>query len=189
MPTWTHIGAQVCPCAQQDSGRGGPPPALTYVSGDVVVLRWHADGFGEDGGELVEERRQEVVAETNLQGRTRRTGDSLPTNLVVVAPKRQGESIEVPQNRAQGAEPLCAQDHVIAGQKKREEVDGEDLVINGQVCGAVDAGARDALTIGHRDLQVPRSWREVRLATSSETKLCVDPESRSARSLVPPRKT
>jgi hypothetical protein len=72
---------------------------------------------------------------------------------MIVAPTAHVCLVEVPQDQAQRAQPLHAEQHVVALHRNNEQVDDKFLGVDEDAERATDAGARDPITIGDLDMK------------------------------------
>jgi hypothetical protein len=47
-------------------------------------------------------------------------------------PERHGECAKIPEDGSKRGQPFCPEDHIISGERQREEIGGEGLAINGE---------------------------------------------------------
>lgn len=71
-----------------------------------------------------------------------------PVDMVVDAPERHGEAVEIPKDGLEGVEPVAPQDHLVSAKWNGEEVDVEEFITDTDWDGGSDAMAGDSVTIG-----------------------------------------
>jgi len=95
----------------------------------------------------VQQCRQDAVVRADLQARTIRTRDLVPAHPATLALEGHGEGAKVPQDWPEGCEPLGAEDDVVARERERKEVRGEDIVTDDAWRGAVHSRGREAFAV------------------------------------------
>ncbi len=76
-----------------------------------------------------------------------------PNHTVSRRPERERLVGEVPESRSKGAEPLGAQDNVVAAKRKSVEVDDEVVIADGNKLRWETAWRLDAIAVHHRDAE------------------------------------
>jgi hypothetical protein len=123
-----------------------------------------------------------AARERRFQGRRHRC----PEDAATVADESHGVASEIPEDWAQGLEPLNAQHHVIQTQR-------EPIVVEGEILGADDdrqvgaaAGTCEAVAVGHRHSQAGVT---LEMNTRTPRGVDVEPESSKAVSAVASTRT
>lgn len=153
VPVWAHCHRR---CARKEVN-------------PVVARTWRREAGGtlDDG-----QARWRSVAGT----------DACPMDDVVVAPEQHGEAAEVPEDGAEGTDPVAAQDEVVACKRDGKHVDDKVFGADAEGYGAADAGGWHPIAIGDADGETRRGVmsRPSRCATVSAMKQWVEPMSTKA---------
>jgi hypothetical protein len=90
---------------------------------------------------------------------------SLPNHPMIVTPAAHVSPREVPQYGSQGAQPVHAQDHIVAIQRNDEGVDDELLSVDEDTCRAADTSGGHPVTVGDLDTEA-RVRQDVQVQTT-----------------------
>jgi len=120
----------------------------------VVVPSWRKPPWrGEHLGILGEQVVEEVARVRQGVDAGPRATHAAPHDAATVMPDGHCELVEVPRDRAEGAESLNAQDDIEAIQRERVAANVEGDAVDFQLCRPTDALAWHAFAIGDLDRQ------------------------------------
>jgi len=105
-------------------------------------------GLGEDVVVASQEGLEHLLAGDQCERRWGAAAETHPENCPTVAPKGHGQSVEVPGDGAQGAQPVHAEHQVEAIQVQGEAVQAKRLAVDGSCSGRAQTGAGHAFAIG-----------------------------------------